>query len=320
MENVPLKNEVTEKSKNDVKSCALHSCEFAYDILRKLFFRCILVSPKRISNYIYKKKFGKPIDWSNPKNLNEKINWLKYFSNTTEWTRLSDKFSVREYICQKGYSDILVPLLAKWDNENQVDFSLLPNSFVIKTNHGSGEVVVVKDKSMIDEDRLRAMLGKYLRRKYGYYQGEPHYMNIKPCIIAEQLLEEKNNDFSSSLVDYKVWCFDGNPTAIWVCYNRSHECTYIGLYDLDWNYHPECSVFNEYYRDGRGNVPKPKSFDRMMKVAADLSMGFPEVRIDFYDIDGVLYFGEMTFTSAGGYMPFFTEQYLLELGEHVILP
>lgn len=291
----------------------------AYQLLRKLYFRVVLRTPKRICSYCYKKVLGEELNWENPQTLNEKINWLKFNSDTSSWSRLADKYHVRNYLEEKGLGHLLVPLYGKWEKTKDIDFSTLPEKFVLKTNHGSGEVIIVKDKSKINEDKIRSKMKEYLSYTYGYYQGEPHYMKIKRCIIAEALLEEKENTFSTSLVDYKVWCFHGKPYCVWACYSRSAECTYVGSYDLDWNYHPEHSIFTDHYRDGGPCVTKPKTFDEMMAAAAKLSEGYPEVRIDFYDVDGKLYFGEMTFTSAGGFMPFYTKEYQLEMGNQIKL-
>ena len=259
------------------------------------------------------------MNWSDPQDLNEKINWLKVYGDTSMWPNLADKYNVREYLKDKGLSSILVPLYGKWDSVDELDFRSLPPQFVLKTNHGSGEIMVVKDKSKLDVGEVKSSFRIWLKEKYGFLQGEPHYLKIKPVIIAEELLVEKNNSFSTSLVDYKVWCFNGKPYCIWACYSRTKDGTYVGTYDLNWNYHPEWSVFTNHYKNGGPVVTKPKSFDKMMEAAAILSEGFPQVRVDFYDVDGKLYFGEMTFTSNGGYMQFYTDDFLLQMGKQIIL-
>lgn len=286
---------------------------------KKLYFKYWLITPKRIIDWLYSYVLGKKMNWVNPQDLNEKINWLKVYGDTTLWPKLADKYKVREYLEEKGLSNLLVPLYGKWDSGSDVDFESLPSQFVIKTNHGSGEVLVVKDKSSINQDKVREDLNRWLKERYGFLQGEPHYLKIKPVIIAEKLLVEKNNSFSSSLVDYKVWCFNGKPYCIWACYSRTKEATYVGTYDLNWNYHPEWSVFTDHYKDGGPVVTKPQSFNEMIKAASILSEGFPQVRVDFYDVDGKLYFGEMTFTSNGGFMRFYTDEFLLQMGKQIHL-
>lgn len=288
-------------------------------IIKKVYFKYWLRTPKRIIDWLYSYVLGKKMNWKDPQDLNEKINWLKVYGDTSMWPILADKYRVREYIESKGLANILVPLYGKWDSADEVDFESLPSEFVIKTNHGSGGILVVKDKKTLNIAEVRENLKRWLNEKYGLLQGEPHYLKIKPAVIAEKLLVEKNNTFSTSLVDYKVWCFNGKPYCVWACYSRTKSGTYVGTYDLEWNYHPEWSVFTDHYMDGGPVVPKPKSFDEMMKAASILSEGFPQVRVDFYDVDGKLYFGEMTFTSNGGFMRFYTDEFLFQMGNQIRL-
>ena len=175
-------------------------------------------------------------------------------------------------------------------------------------------------KAGFDEGKARAFLDSRMKKKFGYLNGEMYYNAIEPRIIAERFLQSGDEPSGTPPADYKVWCFDGKPYSVWVCYGRTSSETYVNIYDLDWNVHPEYSVFTDHYRNGEGKVPKPKTFDHMMTVAADLSKGFPEVRVDFYEIDGRLYFGEMTFATLAGKINFYTPEYLKELGDHVKLP
>jgi hypothetical protein len=191
---------------------------------------------------------------------------------------------------------------------------------MLKVNHGSGgNFFLTKKPSTKKQRNLIKSLNKLLKTPFGYATAEPHYIPTNTYIIAEKLLIENSNAFSSSLVDYKVWCFNGKPHHIWATYNRKEYHVYVATYDINWNHHPEYSVFTKHYRDGGDCVPRPKSLDKMLKAAAILSKGFPQVRIDFYDIDGMLYFGEMTFTSQGGYMEFYTPEFLLDMGKQVRL-
>lgn len=287
-----------------------------YRKAKSIYYHCF--SAKYIANQIYKHRFNKDINWNNPQNINEKINWLKFNSDTSQWSRLADKYAVREYIKECGYEDILIPLYGKWDNANDINIEQLPKSFVLKTNHGSGSLVIVKEKSKVDWVKTRADINYWLSELYGHYQGEPHYLSIERCVIAEALLIPSNT-FSSSLVDYKIWCFDGCPKYIWACYNRTSSSVYVELYDTKWNYCPEKSRFTEHYRDGGGVIPKPHNLERMLEIASHLSVGFPQVRVDLYENDNKVFFGELTFTSSGGYMDFFTDDFLLELGKYTKL-
>lgn len=278
-----------------------------------------LVSPKEVISKVFLRRFGRPMNWENPRDLNEKLNWLKLNSDTTKWTELSDKYLVREYIENKGLGDILVKLYGKWDNAKSIEWDKLPKSFVLKTNHGSGDVFVIKDKSTVNKKHITKELNKYLRKPFGLEFGEHHYLDIKPCIIAEEYLEQTGESYTTSLVDYKVWCFDGEPAYIWACYSRSKEGVYVEVHDLDWNYLREKSVFTHHYLDGKGIVPKPKKLEEMIETAKRLSEGFPVVRVDLYEVNGNLYFGEMTFTSNGGFNDFYTQEFLNELGDKINL-
>ena len=279
-----------------------------------------LISPTFVAKRIYKKRMGKDLDLTHPQDLNEKINWLKFYGDTSMWPDLADKYKVRDFVKKRGCDSILVSLYAMWENADEINFDSLPKSFVLKTNHGNGEVLIVKDKTKIDLNDTKALFKHYLSEDFGKYQGEPHYRKIQRCIVAEELLDVDDLDYTTSLVDYKIWCFDGKPYYIWACYSRTKEKVYVEVHDLNWNYLPEKSVFTDHYRDGKGIVPKPEKLDEMLMIASKLSEGFPEVRVDLYENKGKIYFGEMTFTSNGGYMDFYTQEFLDELGSYCHLP
>ncbi len=275
--------------------------------------------PRLIISLRFKKHFGKNVNWKNPADINEKIQWLKFNSDTSLWTQLADKYKVREFIAERIGEQYLVPLYGVWDSPLEIDFDKLPNSFVLKPNHGAGSVLIVKDKSKINTDEVRELLTKWLRSDFGVVEVEPHYMKIKRKIIAEALLEE-TSDITTSLTDYKIWCFDGKVFGTWCCYNRSCFIADTEWHDLDWNFKPDWSSFTAQYRNGQGRVPKPKNYEQMLEVARKLSIGFPEVRVDLYNIDGNIYFGEMTFSCAGGYIDFYSKKILNELGRLTKLP
>lgn len=260
----------------------------------------------------------KEVDLKHPKDLNEKINWLKLHDDQQLWGLLADKYRVRDYIEKKGLSDILVPLYGVWDSANDIDWDKLPSSFVLKTNHGSGDIVKVTDKNTINKEEIIKKLDAFLRMPYGVASGEPHYLYIKPKVIAEQLMVPADS-YSSSLVDYKIWCFNGEPQHIWACYSRTKKQVKVETYDLEWNHHPECSVFNDHYADGGGIVPKPDNLDEMLKIARKLSDGLKQVRVDLYNQNGRIYFGELTMTGNGGYMDFYTPKFLNEMGNLILI-
>ena len=295
-----------------------------YSLFKKLYYRYLSAhNPRKLANRLYIDATGKKegINWEHPCDLNEKINWLKFNSDTSKWSELADKYSVRKYIEEKGFGHYLVPLFGVWNNADQIDFSQLPNSFVLKTNNGAGTVMVVEDKSVINEKEIRKILNKWLKNQFGLKQAEPHYLRIKPLIIAEELLAE-NVPYSSSLVDYKMWCFDGWFFGTFVCYNRHKFAKKVEWYDRDWNYHPEwlSEKYRKFLSSDNPSVPKPKLYNEMIRMAETLSKGFPEVRVDLYNIDGQIYFGEMTFTASGGHMNSSSDEILLEMGRLTKIP
>ena len=284
----------------------------------KQFFRDLFYTymPKKVViDYIARKVIGRNINWKHPYDINDKINILKLSSDTSLWTMLSDKYMVRNYITQKGLEHILIPLYAKWNSVNEIDFGILPSSFVLKTNHGCGEVIIVKDKTKTDEAIIRSNIEEYMKYRYGLHQAEYHYLNIQPCIIAEALLEEPNTQLSTTMIDYKIWCFNGQPFCIFVCYNRSKKITDIALYDTKWEYIRNGLKCSSHFRENGDIIPKPKNFEKMLEYASKLADGFKEVRVDLYNVDGAIYFGEMTFTSLGGFMNYFSDDFLVLMGK-----
>lgn len=275
-------------------------------------------NPRIIIDSIWKKQYGKTVDWNNPRDLNEKIQWLICFGDTSKWVKLADKYLVRKYVGDKGYDDMLPKLYGVWDDVTKIDYDKLPDKFVIKCNHDSGSFHLIDKRKGFDRDAINKDLNRHLCYKFGYRFCEPHYNKIKPLIIAEEYLEN-DDSISSSIIDYKVWCFNGIPFTILVIYNRHKEYMYTNAYDLDWQVHPEWSNFSNHYRDGEGKVSKPEKLPEMLKIAGDLSKGFPQVRVDFYILDNKIYFGEMTFTSACGRMDYFSDDFLKEMGDKVVL-
>lgn len=236
------------------------------------------------------------------------------------WTRLADKYRVREYVEGCGFKDTLVELYGVWDNASDIDFENLPNSFVLKANHGSGEIKLVHDKKLIDKENLVSYFNKAISKSYGEIEAGKHYFRIKPCIIAEQLLinDLLSKEYSKSVIDYKVWCFNGKAYYTLVCCNRNIHEVEVLLYDRDWQAHPEYSVFTRHYQRGHV-ISRPENYDFMIKMSETLARPFPCVRVDLYNIGGKIYFGEMTFTSLGGMMNYFTSDFLDKAGSLIDL-
>lgn len=265
---------------------------------------------------LYKRNFGKTANFNAPRDLNEKIQWLMFYTNTSVWSQLADKYAVRQYVKEKVDDSILVPLLGKWDSAEDIDFSNLPEKFVIRPNNGSYDTVICKNKSDTDCEEIRRRMASSLHNRFGLENAEPHYLRISPCIIAEKLLEDKDN---KGLIDYKIWCFNGEPYCFLVCANRNPETHHADFvyYDINWERHP--TFIAEEFRNNAA-IPKPSNLNEMISIARQLSQGFPQVRVDLYNVDDKIYFGEMTFSSNFGMMPYYTQEVLEDMGQKCILP
>jgi len=258
------------------------------------------------------KKGGWDLNLKDPKDINEKMQWLLCYYDTSSWSRYADKLAVREYLKEKGYADLVVPVLAVWKSAEEMDLSPLPDKFVLKCNHDSGSSLIVDKRDGIDEAAIKARFKRLLKRRFGYVNGELYYNDIPRRIFAEPFLESPEGQ--SSIPDYKVWCFDGKAYCIWACINRSHDKVTVRTYDLDWKAIEGADERTDHYIPAKDELPRPRNMGRMLEAAAALSKGFPEVRVDFYEVGGKLYFSEMTFAAMGGNIRFHTPSFLLELG------
>ena len=267
--------------------------------------------PKILKQW-YKKRTGKNLNLENPKTFNEKIQWLKLYDNSPLKTKLADKYLVREWIEEQIGSKYLIPLLGVWNNFDEIDFDKLPEKFVLKANHGSHWNIIVKDKSKLDKSKAKKKFDKWMARDYAFKAGlELQYRGIKPKIIAEKFIEDTNGELN----DYKIMCFNGEPKFVWVDCGRYSNHT-KNIYDLDWNLQP----FKMTYPISKTPIARPENLDKMIELAKILCKDFAFVRVDFYNVDGKIYFGEMTFTSMSGTDKFEPEKYDLELGNMLTLP
>jgi hypothetical protein len=287
-----------------------------------------VASPTSYAKYGYRKATHKKLNLDSPKDYNEKVQWLKIYSDTTQWTELADKYKVRKYIEQCNLSDILVKSYGVWKKAEEIDFSVLPEKFVLKTNNSSGKVLLVYDKSKLNIEQTRILLNKWVNEKRGLISFEPHYWNIDRRIIAEEFLEDNlHNRLSSSLIDYKFFCFHGEPNIVNVLFDRNNlivgspekksKLNYReNIFDLDWNLRTDMFA-NPTGLDMSLIIPKPNCFDEMIKICRILSKPFPQVRVDLYEVNNKVYFGEMTFTS--GSMNDFSSDCLFKMGELIDL-
>lgn len=257
---------------------------------------------------------GKFINFKKPKGFNEKQQWLKVNNRRPEYTNLVDKYAVRDHIDEVLGEGHLFGLLGKYDSFEDIDFTTLPNQFVIKCNHDSGSVRIIKDKSALkdsDYAKMKAALELSLSKDFFYAGREYPYKDIKRCIIIEELMVDKKNP-EKSIEDYKFFCFNGEPKIMFVATDRSTDCRF-DFFDMDFNH---LDIVNIHPNSNK-KIEKPKMFEEMKRIAAKLSVGMPFVRIDLYELNGKIYFGEYTFFHGGGFRLFEPPEWERKLGDWI---
>lgn len=270
---------------------------------------------KAFQKWDYKIHSGKKLSFRNPKTFNEKLQWLKYYYRNPKLTRLVDKYEVRKYIAERFGEENLTKCYGVYDTWEEIDFSKLPNQFVVKCTHDSGSVYICKDKSQFDYKKCKSIITTGLKRNQFYLSREWPYKNVKPRIMIEEYLYDDN---IGELIDYKFLCFDGVVRRVFAISDRQKKKggPYEDFFDLSWNSLP----IKHTYDNSQYPPAKPISFDRMMECATVLSKGLPHVRVDFFEANGKMYFGEMTLFDSGGRKPFEPESVDLEMGEWITLP
>ena len=251
---------------------------------------------KKYLEYMYRKKMGKDLNLENPIEFNEKLQWLKLYDRNPLYTKLVDKYEVKNYITNTLSEEYVIPLLGVYDKINQINFDNFPDKFVLKTTHDSGTIVICTNKEKFNKKAALKKLKKRLKRKYYYLWREWPYKNIKPKIIVEPFIIDKNGQLN----DYKFFCFNGKSDYVMVCIDRDIGKTKFYYYDRNWQLQKEMSEDASKVSDNF-NLPKPNNLNEMFEIAEKLSKGFPFVRIDLYNVDGKIYFGEFTFYPSAGF-------------------
>ena len=245
---------------------------------------------------LYANRHGELLDWNDLQTYSEKMQWEKLFNHDEQKIICADKYRVRDWVKEKIGEEYLIPLIGVWDDANEIDFDKLPNQFVLKTNCSSGDVIIVKDKRKLTAKDIRGYrkkLNYFLHMQFGFNTCELHYNQMVPKIVAEAFIESTGDE----LPDYKFLCFDGKPYFCWVDIDRYHNHK-RNVYNMAW----ELQDWHQYsYGISKKSVEKPDNFGKMVEVATTLCQGFPHVRVDLYNIDGKIYFGEMTFTNSSGF-------------------
>lgn len=270
---------------------------------------------KAVLKLRFKKSLGRSIQ-KPPRSFYDKVFWMSANCDTSSWTELADKLSVRQFVAEKCGKELLPNLYAVYSTADEVDFDALPGSFVVKTNNGCGTNYIVRSKDLVDFNQIVDGLRSALSFPYGELTGQLHYSRIQPKIIAEELLFNAATP-NAVLTDYKFYCFNGVPEYCYVVsdrvFNAKHSHKRM-MYDVQWKPLPEAfkAQASLAYTD------RPSCFDEMLSVAGRLSEGFAFVRVDLYCVDGLVKFSEMTFMP--GMDPGFTEEFQARLGADITLP
>lgn len=265
----------------------------------------------------YRALFGRPLNLAKPETYNEKLQWLKLYNRRPEYTQMVDKYAVRQLVAEKIGEEYLIPLLGVWDSFDDIDFDSLPNQFVLKPTHTSGDVYICKDKSQLDYKKLRDLIQGWLKRKYEQLHREWPYKNVFPRIIAERYMQDHmdKGGAAAGLTDYKFFCFDGEPKAMYIATDRQVD-TKFDFYDMEFNHLPFCNA----HANSDRKLDKPINFERMKELAKVLACNIPHVRVDFYESDGRVYFGELTFYHMSGLVPFEPPEWDKIFGDWLTLP
>lgn len=262
----------------------------------------------------YQLYFGQKLDLQNPQTFNEKLQWLKLYNRKPEYTVMVDKYKVREYIAQELGEEYLIPLLGVWDNPDEIDFDALPNQFVLKCNHNSAlGMCICKDKSELDISKVKVELRKGLKQDYYLTGREWPYKDVPRKIIAEKYME----DVSGDLKDYKFYCFNGEMKFVMINSDRNtSRPTRADYFDRDFNW----LDFTWGYSHAEVHPKKPEQFEKMVAIVEKLAKGLPHIRVDLYDCNGKIYFGELTFFDGSGFDKIEPLEWDYKIGKLLKLP
>lgn len=272
---------------------------------------CLSMKPKVVERF--KQLMKKDCNIENPKTLTEKIQWLKIHSSSFLKTYCSDKITVRNYCKEKLGKDYFIPIIGIYDNFSEIDFSKLPDNYVLKTNHGSHTNIIVKNKK-IDVNRAKHNFEKWLSKDWTWWGYEMAYKLIPRKIFIEQYM----NDGHADLIDYKFLCFNGEPKFCQVISDRHGKNKHLNYYDMNFT---QCKDISRKDFPANYNIvdEKPINFDEMKIISKKLSEDFDFVRVDFYEINGQIYLSELTFYPGAGYFNYEDDLTDLKLGNYLTL-
>lgn len=277
-------------------------------IRRKAQYCASYIVPNKVLNGIYSKAvIGYKPDLKNPKTFNEKMQWYKlnYCADNMLVSQCADKYAVRSYITEHECGEYLNELYGAWNNVDEIPWDDLPEQFALKCSHGCAYNIICKDKRNLDIDDAKRKLKKWLKEDFSRFNLELHYRNMEHKIVCEKYL-------GGNMTDYKFFCFNGKVEFMYISEGLDHDDTAtIAFFDRDG--HPAKFRRDDY--DVNRNARIPKEFEKMCHLSEKLAEPFPFVRVDWFDVDGKIYFSELTFVPCAGIMPFNPKEYDLICGE-----
>ncbi len=266
----------------------------------------------------FKAKMGYDLNLDNPITFSEKLQWLKLNARNPIFTTMVDKVAAKDYVAERIGKEYIIPTIGVYDSFDDIDFDKLPDRFVLKCTHDSGGLVICKDKTKLDMKATRKKITACLNRDYYLVHREWPYKDVPKKIICEEYLEdEANNELNGGLVDYKFYCFNGFAHSAMVCVDRHVNDVKFYFFNKEWELmriNPRGAEAPEDF-----TLPKPKTIDKMFELASELSKGFPYLRVDFYEVNGKIYFGELTFFPSSGFNKNFLPDALVHLGDLIDL-
>lgn len=281
-----------------------------------------LLSDKLFLECMYYMQTGKRLNLKAPKSFSEKLQWLKLYNRRPEYTMMVDKYAVKDYVAKIIGREHIIPTIGVWDRPEEIAWDELPKQFVLKTTHGGGNkgVIVCTDKEKLDKGATVRKLNSSLKMDLYKTLAEWPYKNVRRRIIAETYLsdgsEAENDSGPHDLIDYKYLCFDGKPLCCMVVSNRRTNKSY-DFFDNEWNHLP---IRLANFPNAKVKPAKPQNHEAMLSLAAEIAKGHPHLRVDFYDVEGKVYFGEITFFTLSGYNTINPEEWDTKLGSYIHLP
>lgn len=287
-----------------------------YDFWAHALNRLVYVLPDKWYLFFrFKNRVGYWPHLNHPRTFNEKLQWLKLNDRHAEYTQMVDKIDAKKYVASIIGDKYIIPTLGVWNSVDEIEWDKLPNQFVIKVSSDSGGIVVCKNKQTLDIEKAKEKLTNGWGKNYYVHNKEYPYRDLTPRIIAE---EYKEDESGYELRDYKIFCFNGEPKILFVASDRQKagEDTKFDFFDLNWNHLP----FTNGHPNSKEHIAKPKNFEEMLEIAKKLSVGIPQVRIDLYNCNGQIYFGEITFFHWSGMTAFDPVEWDFKLGKMIKLP